>query len=59
MADRRAAFSASVAHLAPPASDVEVFTTTANGAEPLPAAPDGTAYDGVPVRYFPLTWPKR
>jgi glycosyltransferase involved in cell wall biosynthesis len=39
--------------------DVEVFTTTANGAEPLPAAPDGTAYDGVPVRYFPLAWPKR
>jgi glycosyltransferase involved in cell wall biosynthesis len=39
--------------------DVEVFTTTANGAEPLPAAPEGTAYDGVPVRYFPLAWPKR
>jgi glycosyltransferase involved in cell wall biosynthesis len=39
--------------------DVEVFTTTANGPEPLPAAPDGTAYDGVPVRYFPLAWPKR
>ena len=39
--------------------DVEVFTTTANGTEPLPAAPGGTAYDGVPVRYFPLAWPKR
>jgi glycosyltransferase involved in cell wall biosynthesis len=39
--------------------DVEVFTTTANGADPLPAAPGGTAYEGVPVRYFPLTWPKR
>ena len=39
--------------------EVEVFTTTANGPEPLPAAPGGTAYDGVPVRYFPLAWPKR
>jgi len=39
--------------------DVEVFTTTANGTDPLPAAPGGTAYDGVPVRYFPLAWPKR
>jgi len=39
--------------------DVEVFTTTANGEEPLPAAPGGTAYDGVSVRYFPLAWPKR
>jgi glycosyltransferase involved in cell wall biosynthesis len=39
--------------------DVEVFTTTANGPEPLPPAPGGTAYDGVPVRYFPLAWPKR
>jgi len=39
--------------------DVEVFTTTANGTEPLPAAPGGTAYDGVSVRYFPLAWPKR
>lgn len=39
--------------------DVEVFTTTANGPDPLPAAPAGTAYDGVPVRYFPLAWPKR
>jgi glycosyltransferase involved in cell wall biosynthesis len=39
--------------------DVEVFTTTANGPEPLPAVPDGTEYEGVRVRYFPLTWPKR
>jgi len=39
--------------------DVEVFTTTANGMDPLPPAPEGTAYDGVRVRYFPLTWPKR
>ena len=39
--------------------DVEVFTTTANGPDPLPAAPGGTAYDGVPVRYFPLAWPRR
>jgi len=39
--------------------DVEVFTTTANGQEPLPAAPAGTSYDGVRVRYFPLAWPKR
>ena len=39
--------------------DVEVFTTTANGAESLPAAPDGTEYEGVRVRYFPLAWPAR
>jgi glycosyltransferase involved in cell wall biosynthesis len=39
--------------------DVEVFTTTANGHEPLPAAPAGTVYDGVRVRYFTLAWPKR
>ena len=39
--------------------DVEVFTTTANGPEPLPAAPEGTEYDGVRVRYFPLAWPQR
>jgi glycosyltransferase involved in cell wall biosynthesis len=39
--------------------DVEVFTTTANGSEPLPAAPEGTEYDGVRVRYFPLAWPER
>ena len=39
--------------------DVEVFTTTANGPEPLAEAPDGTEYEGVRVRYFPLAWPKR
>ena len=39
--------------------DVEVFTTTANGSEPLAQAPDGTEYEGVRVRYFPLAWPKR
>lgn len=39
--------------------DVEVFTTTANGDEPLAAAPGGTVHDGVRVRYFPLTWPHR
>lgn len=39
--------------------DVEVFTTTANGSEPLPPAPDGVEYGGVRVRYFPLAWPQR
>jgi glycosyltransferase involved in cell wall biosynthesis len=39
--------------------DIEVFTTTANGPDPLPAAPEGTEYEGVRVRYFPLAWPKR
>jgi glycosyltransferase involved in cell wall biosynthesis len=39
--------------------DVEVFTTTANGDEPLPAAPGGVMYEDVPVRYFPLAWPQR
>ncbi len=39
--------------------DVEVFTTTANGNEPLPPAPEGTEYDGIRVRYFPLGWPQR
>ena len=39
--------------------DVEVFTTTANGPEPLPPAPEGTTYEGVRVRYFPIAWPKR
>jgi glycosyltransferase involved in cell wall biosynthesis len=39
--------------------DVEVFTTTANGSDPLPQAPAGTEYEGVRVRYFPLAWPKR
>jgi glycosyltransferase involved in cell wall biosynthesis len=39
--------------------DVEVFTTNANGDEPLPAAPGGVMYEDVPVRYFPLAWPQR
>jgi len=39
--------------------DVEVFTTTANGDEPLTPSPQGTVYDGVRVRYFPLAWPQR
>jgi glycosyltransferase involved in cell wall biosynthesis len=39
--------------------DVEVFTTTANGDEPLPPAPDGVVHAGVRVRYFPLSWPQR
>ena len=39
--------------------DVEVFTTTANGDEPLAAAPKGVLYEDVRVRYFPLAWPKR
>ena len=39
--------------------DVEVFTTTANGDAPLPAAPGGVEYEGVRVRYFPMSWPER
>jgi len=39
--------------------EVEVLTTTANGSEELPAAPEGTEYEGIRVRYFPLAWPKR
>jgi len=52
---RHGAFSALCRALGNAGVDVEVFTTTANGTEPLPAAPGGTAYDGVPVRYF--RWP--
>jgi glycosyltransferase involved in cell wall biosynthesis len=36
-----------------------VFTTTANGDAPLPAAPGGVEYEGVRVRYFPMSWPER
>jgi glycosyltransferase involved in cell wall biosynthesis len=43
--------------LARAGADVEVFTTTANGDEPLPPAPGGVTYEGVRVRYFPLAWP--
>jgi glycosyltransferase involved in cell wall biosynthesis len=39
--------------------EVEVFTTTANGDRPLPAAPQGIEYENVRVRYFPLAWPSR
>ena len=39
---------------------VEVFTTTANGPAELPASPpEGDRYEGVPVRYFPLAFPRR
>jgi glycosyltransferase involved in cell wall biosynthesis len=44
--------------LAKAGADVEVFTTTANGDEPLLAAPDGIAYEGVRVRYFPIGSPR-
>jgi glycosyltransferase involved in cell wall biosynthesis len=39
--------------------DVEVFTTTADGGDGLPAAPDGVLVDGVRVRYFALSPPRR
>ncbi len=40
--------------------EVEVFTTTANGATDLPASPpEGDRFEGVPVRYFPLSVPRR
>jgi glycosyltransferase involved in cell wall biosynthesis len=40
--------------------NVEVFTTTANGASDLPASVEGPdVYEGVPVRYFPRAFPKR
>src|SRR5204863_6924861 len=39
--------------------DIEVFTTTANGDQPLASAPQGVVYDGIRVRYFPLAWPQR
>ena len=40
--------------------DVEVVTTTANGDTPLPASPpEGTEYDGVPVRYAAAAFPRR
>ena len=39
--------------------EVEVFTTTANAGGELPASPpEGDLYDGVPVRYFPLSFPR-
>jgi glycosyltransferase involved in cell wall biosynthesis len=40
--------------------DIEVVTTTANGSTELPARTEkGTSLSGVPVRYFPLKWPRR
>jgi glycosyltransferase involved in cell wall biosynthesis len=40
--------------------DVEVVTTTANGDSPLPASPpEGTEYDGIPVRYAASAFPRR
>lgn len=39
--------------------DIDVFTTTANGDNPLPPVPAGVEYEGVRVRYFPLSWPQR
>ena len=38
--------------------DVQVFTTDANGAEALPTQVTGhTAFEDVPVRYFPRSFP--
>lgn len=40
--------------------DLEVFTTTADGPRELrPSPPEGGRYDSVPVRYFPLRFPRR
>jgi glycosyltransferase involved in cell wall biosynthesis len=40
--------------------NIGVFTTDANGAETLPlAAANAIEYEGVPVRYFPRSWPAR
>jgi glycosyltransferase involved in cell wall biosynthesis len=40
--------------------DVEVLTTTANGRSPLaPSPPEGSEYDGVPVRYVAAAFPRR
>jgi glycosyltransferase involved in cell wall biosynthesis len=40
--------------------EVEVFTTTANGAGDLPASSSGAdIYEGVSVRYFPRAFPKQ
>jgi glycosyltransferase involved in cell wall biosynthesis len=39
-------------------ADVEVFTTDANGEEALaPSVTTARSYQGVPVRYFPRSWP--
>ncbi len=40
--------------------EVEVFTTTANGGADLRSSPpEGDRYAGIPVRYFPLAFPRR
>jgi len=40
--------------------DVEVVATTANGRTPLPASSaEGSEYEGVPVRYVPIAFPRR
>jgi glycosyltransferase involved in cell wall biosynthesis len=40
--------------------NVQVFTTTADGASDLPpSGPQGRDYEGVPVWYFPRTFPRR
>jgi hypothetical protein len=40
--------------------EIDVFTTTANGDEDLPASRDGgSAFHGVRVRYFPRAMPRR
>jgi glycosyltransferase involved in cell wall biosynthesis len=39
--------------------DVEVLTTTANPGRELPPQVDGTEYDTVPVRYFPVSAPRK
>jgi glycosyltransferase involved in cell wall biosynthesis len=39
---------------------VEVLTTAANGPTDLPASPpDGDEYEGIPVRYLPVAFPRR
>jgi glycosyltransferase involved in cell wall biosynthesis len=38
--------------------ELEVFTTTANGGDELPAHPEGLAVDGLHVRYFQRRGPK-
>jgi glycosyltransferase involved in cell wall biosynthesis len=37
--------------------DIEVLTTNANGNGSLPSRPEGTTFEGVPVRYFPVAGP--
>lgn len=37
--------------------EIEVLTTNANGNGSLPSRPEGTTFEGVPVRYFPVAGP--